>query len=396
MKLPDGWKLLRIQDLVASLESGVSVNGENIVCSDDLPAVLKINSVTYGTFNPNACKAINGHELSRAKCNPKAGQIIISRSNTSELVGASAYIDKDFPNRFLPDKLWQTIIKTDVDVCTRWLSFWLALPSSRYKLSQLATGTSSSMKNITKGELLSLRVFVPSIEEQRAIADLLSTWDEAIERTEKLIALKEKRFKGLLQELITKNPERDKWKKVKLGEVFTERIDTNHSELPLLSITGQDGVIPRSQTDRKDTSNSDKSKYRKICIGDIGYNTMRMWQGVSGLSKLEGIVSPAYTVVTPRDRLFPEYISYLFKVPEVIHQFYRYSQGLTSDTWNLKFVNFKKIALEMPRRSKQVKIAEMLSLVNNEIDVLEEVTEKYKLEKRGLMQRLLVGKWTVS
>jgi type I restriction enzyme S subunit len=89
------------------------------------------------------------------------------------------------------------------------------------------------------------------------------------------------------------------WKELHLGEMFTERNETKFFDLPLLSI-GQNGVYPQDESVKKDTSNEDKSKYKRICPGDIGYNTMRMWQGRSALSELEGIVSPAYTVVIPK------------------------------------------------------------------------------------------------
>ena len=85
------------------------------------------------------------------------------------------------------------------------------------------------------------------------------------------------------------------------------------------------------------TKMDDKSKYLKICTGDIGYNTMRMWQGVSAYSYYEGIVSPAYTVLKPINSIDSKYFSYLFKMPEIIFMFYRYSQGLVDDTRSLKY-----------------------------------------------------------
>ncbi len=127
--------------MIGSLRGGVSVNGSDISCTLEMPAVLKISSVTYGRFNPNECKAIFGKELLRAKETPVSGNILISRSNTSKLVGASVYVCKDYPNRYLPDKLWQTEIAKDVQVCTKWLAFVLSSAKVRYQLSQLATGT---------------------------------------------------------------------------------------------------------------------------------------------------------------------------------------------------------------------------------------------------------------
>lgn len=152
---------------------------------------------------------------------------------------------------------------------------------------------------------------------------------------------------------------REPWRKKKLGEVFYERNETNHPELSLLSVTGSRGVIPHSETDRKDSSAEDKSKYKRIVPGDIGYNTMRMWQGVSALSYLEGIVSPAYTICVPKQDIEGAFAAYLFKFPPVIHLFHRYSQGLVNDTLNLKFPNFARVTVALPPLSEQKKIASL-------------------------------------
>jgi len=241
------WKNGRIKDLIESLESGVSVNGEDRIPADNEPAVLKVSAVTYGVFDPTASKPIIKNDLGRAKCNPKAGQIIISRSNTPDLVGASAYIDRNYPARYLPDKLWQTVPKKNVNVEMRWLAYFLASPWARFQLSRLSTGTSSSMKNITKSELLTLPIPIPPLSEQTAIADLLSTWDAAIEKTEKLIAAKEKRFLWLLHSLFNEQTlisnENSGSEKVKLGELFGSQIKVEKGR-PLTKDLKIEGDIP--------------------------------------------------------------------------------------------------------------------------------------------------------
>jgi type I restriction enzyme S subunit len=234
------------------------------------------------------------------------------------------------------------------------------------------------------------------LPEQKGIADLLSTWDEAIEKTVRLIQAKERRFKRLLTDLIFIPTMEGKWKQVRTKFLFKERKEANRGNLPLLSITNGDGIIPREDTDRKDTSNEDKSKYLRICRGDIGYNTMRMWQGVSALSSLEGIVSPAYTICIPGEKLYPLFVAYLFKMPFMIHRFYRYSQGLTSDTWNLKYPHFSEVKMPLPSIEEQERIAETLSSAQQEIDLLKQLVEKYKTQKRGLMQKMLTGQWRIK
>lgn len=183
------------------------------------------------------------------------------------------------------------------------------------------------------------------------------------------------------------------WNEYHLGELFAERVEIGRTDLPLLSITQAEGVIPRDDTGRKDTSSEDKSKYLRICPGDIGYNTMRMWQGVSALSSLEGIVSPAYTICVPNDLIDGSYAAQLFKYQPIVNLFYRYSQGLTSDTWNLKFDNFAEIKIRLPEIGRQKKAARLLAAADDEARLLESYRAALQSEKSFLMSKLLSGEW---
>ncbi|GAD08707.1 restriction endonuclease s subunits [Gluconobacter frateurii NBRC 103465] len=182
------------------------------------------------------------------------------------------------------------------------------------------------------------------------------------------------------------------WNIRKFQDLFHERTETEREDLPLLSVTANDGVIFQEDSGRKDISNEDKSKYKRICVGDIGYNTMRMWQGRSCLSDKEGIVSPAYTIVFAKKNICTIFASYLFKFPPVIHVFYRHSQGLVSDTWNLKFKHFKEISWEIPPLPEQKAIAAVLTTADEEITALESDLSRLRQEKKALMQQLLTGK----
>jgi len=181
-----------------------------------------------------------------------------------------------------------------------------------------------------------------------------------------------------------------------LGDMFTERKEKRCSELPLLSI-GQNGVYPQDESIKKDTSNADKSKYKRICSGDIGYNTMRMLQGRSALSELEGIVSPAYTVVTPNKNADSIFFAYLFKIPRMTNLFWRNSQGLVDDTLNCKFKDFRIVKILLPpTKEEQTAIAKVLQTADQEIKLLKTKAEKMREQKKGMMQVLLTGKVRIN
>jgi type I restriction enzyme S subunit len=157
------------------------------------------------------------------------------------------------------------------------------------------------------------------------------------------------------------------WECVTLGSIFAERIETGFTDLPLLAVTGERGIVLRDSLERRDSSSEDKSAYLRVCPGDIAYNTMRMWQGVSGLSPYEGIVSPAYTVCRPLKGLVPAFAPYLLKHPANIRLFHRHSQGLVDDTLNLKFPHFARLHVALPTESEQSRIAEILADVSSAI-----------------------------
>ena len=259
---------------------------------------------------------------------------------------------------------------------------------------------SSAQPGLSVEKLVRYKLAVPPMAEQRKIAEILGVWDEAIEKQSRLIERLELRKRALMQRLLTGRTRlsgfNTPWQKVKLGEIFKERNETKCEHLPLLSITADRGVILQSESDKKDTSNDDKSKYKRICPNDIGYNTMRMWQGRSALSAMEGIVSPAYTIVTPKVEVDPLFISELIKQPRVVYDFWTHSQGLVGDTLNCKFHDFSQVKVAIPSHPEQKAIAEALTTADKEIATHRKKLDALRLQKRGLMQQLLTGKTRVK
>ena len=179
------------------------------------------------------------------------------------------------------------------------------------------------------------------------------------------------------------------WEVKRLGEVFCERSERGGNGLELLSVTISDGVVRAAELERKNNANADLSNYKKVCPGDIVYNSMRMWQGASGVSWWHGVVSPAYTVVTPKESQNAVFWAYCFKLEHSIAEFVRFSQGVTSDTWNLKYPAFSAIEMAFPaEQAEQQKIADCLSSLDELIELQAKQLEALKAHKKGLMQQL--------
>lgn len=265
----------------------------------------------------------------------------------------------------------------------------------RKRLESQMTG-SAGQKRVPADSISSYKIPVPPLSEQQKIAEVLSTWDKAIEKQSQLIEKLELRKKGLMQQLLTGKKRlpgfSSEWKTMKLGELFDERNETNMPALPLLSITANKGIILQTESEKKNTSNDDKSKYKRICPNDIGYNTMRMWQGRCALSKLEGIVSPAYTIIIPHNNINPYYMEMLFKQPFMVYRFWTHSQGLVNDTLNCKFPSFSQVKVIIPDLKEQNAIIEILLSCDTEITLANQRFESLRQQKKGLMQVLLTGK----
>ncbi|MDJ0357495.1 hypothetical protein [Paenarthrobacter sp. PH39-S1] len=156
-------------------------------------------------------------------------------------------------------------------------------------------------------------------------------------------------------------------------------------------------MVTQESTGRKNSANADRSKYKLVLPGDVAYNTMRMWQGASGVVQTTGVISPAYTVVVPDSaRVSPQFSAHLFKSPRMMFDFERYSQGLTSDTWNLKYPAFSGIRVNFPSLEQQRRIADVLDQLKQLERLHASAAEALRIQKRGLMQKLLTGQVRVN
>lgn len=153
--------------------------------------------------------------------------------------------------------------------------------------------------------------------------------------------------------------------------VFDERKECNQPDKELLSVTVGRGIIRQSEiTIKKDSSNEDKSKYKVVQIGDLAYNKMRAWQGAVGISAYDGIVSPAYVVVTPRNPKLSKYFHYLYRNQIFITEANRLSYGLCDDMNSLRYEHFKGSYSPIPPDDELDRIVAFLDTKTTEIDAL--------------------------
>jgi type I restriction enzyme S subunit len=390
MRKVNGYPLIKCGNLLTSLKTGPfgsALNTEHWTTNGT--AVLTIGSLGEQSIIEDELLYIS--DSYAEKLNPyrvNEGDIVFSRVAD---IGRAQLIDKKQDGWVISSNLMKMTINKDL---IRPEFLYIAIKDSPVVAGQLKSHSNGNGRLLVNSSIVkNIKIPTPELAVQDKLIGIISCWDNAIEKTEALIAAKEKQFEWLMEKLFKPN---DTWTPYRLGELFDNRKETHNTDLPLVSITREKGVIPHSETNRKDNSSEDKSKYLRIRPDDIGYNTMRMWQGVSALSGIDGIVSPAYTICIPKKIVDPEFMAFLFKTKPMIHKFYRYSQGLTSDTWNLKFHHFCEVKAEIPDIKTQIEIAQILNTAKQEINLLKKTLEQYRTQKRGLMQKLLTGEWQVS
>lgn len=168
-----------LNNVLFGIEAGKSFQTLETLARDDELGVLKVSAVTWSAFRPEEAKAVVNYEPEDYH-RVKAGDLLISRANTREFVGAVVLVENDYPLRLLSDKTLRLIVDTD-RADKSYLLYALRSNSARKHIEHFATGTSDSMRNISQGTITSIPIALPKIDDQRRIAARLKTQLAAVE-----------------------------------------------------------------------------------------------------------------------------------------------------------------------------------------------------------------------
>ena len=169
-EVPAHWEIKKIKHAVASLEQGWSPQCDNFPASGDEPGVLKVGCVNGGFFNSNENKRLPEDLEFRSNLTVRAGDLLVSRANTRDLVGSAAVSPHDFNNLMVSDKLYRIRLISDY-VDPEFLCLYLGTGFARREIELAATGASSSMLNIGQGTVLEMPFPCPPYKEQERIRE---------------------------------------------------------------------------------------------------------------------------------------------------------------------------------------------------------------------------------
>ncbi len=190
------------------------------------------------------------------------------------------------------------------------------------------------------------------------------------------------------------------WNRYTFDDIYVERKEPGNEDLALLMVSIHSGVsngeVAEEELPKRIKRIADKSQYKKAVSGDLVFNMMRAWQGAIGTVRTTGMVSPAYIVAEPNNTVYPMFMDYYTRTPQMIHQIDRQSYGVTDFRKRLYWDSFISISCALPPIEEQKKIATILTTQDKVIELKENLLTEKQRQKKYLMQQLLTGKKRLS
>ncbi len=257
---------------------------------------------------------------------------------------------------------------------------YYALLDNRVQNTFKTLSAGSGVRNLKKASVSSIQLTLPPLPEQKAIASLLQKWDTAIEKTEALIAAKEKRFQWLLKTLISDQQDNPEWRKVKLGEVCTfeygKPLKEESRKGNQYPVFGSNGIVGYHDEYFIDGP--------FIIIGRKGSAGSVQYSQSSGFP-----IDTTFYAKLQDERIFLRFLYYLLILLQLNKNIAQ------SGVPGLNRNDAYKLQISIPPLDDQKEITNILNSTQHEIDLLSQLAEKHRTQKLGLMQKLLTGAWRV-
>lgn len=399
-KYPKGWGYLNLGSVCISSQYGI-----NAPSNGGKYPVLGMRNLQNGKINANEVGYVDlpDDEFEKFKLNP--GDLLINRTNSMDLVGKTALFNLT-DNYLFASYLVRFILDFE-KVAPEYINYFCNSHEGIAQMRRLAT-RGVSQANINPTELKkNLHIPVPPLLEQRKIAEILSTWDESIAKTERLVIALHQRKKGVMQRLLTgqlRFPKFDRqWEEMELGQFLKpairkiEKPKDGYLRLGLRS-HGKGTFISNMDTD--DSEAVAMTHLYKVREGDLIVNITFAWEGAIAIVGKDGdgaLVShrfPAYTFDTKK--VLPEFFRYVMITERFFYDLGLISPGGAGRNRVMSKTDFLKLKIKVPSIEEQKKIGETLVAIDEYINALSKKLKLFQQQKKGLMQKLLTGQIRVK
>ncbi len=376
------WTTARLGDLLTECRYGTSSSG----CASEPVPVVGIPHVKNGRVLTDCAPKMGVPVGERLGLSLRPGDILFARTNSRELVGCTGIIEAETDAVFASYLVRLRVDETLVD--PRYLNRWLNSTAGRRQVERLIT-PAVCQANVNPTELRkNVRVPLPPLDEQRRIAATLATWDEAIEKTERLIAAKGAAHSDLLDRLLACADGRV----VAVRELASE-VSVRNAECSVelvLSVTNRGGFeLPADRFSRRIAS-EDLRGYKLVRRGQFAYNPSRLNVGSIGrLDKWDiAALSPMYVVFELDDTVVDsDFFLHWLNSSWARGHISRSTQGSVRES--VGFPDFGAIRMRLPHLTEQRRVAGILNLARREVDLLTQLKQQYTVQRQGLEQRLL-------
>ena len=399
--LPDDWRLVPVGEVLTSSQYGLS---EPVNSSGSTP-IVGMRDISNGAVNladlPSVDEAGNDWSAMRLK----AGDILLNRTNSPDLVGKIGIVREDSEAVFA-SYLVRLIVDRQMAE-PEFVNYWLNTSVAQRALKRLSTrGVSQANINPTEFRRHCPLPLAP-LPEQRKIAEILRTWDEAIEKLEALRVANLRRRTWLRTDLFTGKRRlpgfSDEWKETRLSDVLTEHRLQSTGVEAVFSVSVHKGLVNQIEHLGRSFAAKETRHYNRVLPGDIVYTkspTGDFPLGIIKQSKIaqEVIVSPLYGVFTPVTRELGVILAAYFESPVTVRNYlHPLVQKGAKNTIAITNSRFLEGSLLLPLDpSEQKAIAAVVEAQQEELGWLEAEIDALTRQKRGLMQKLLTGGWRVK
>lgn len=400
--LPNGWNIKKLGDIFDFLKTE-SLSREQLTYEQ---TESNIKYIHYGDIhvayknqildikNTQNIPLIKDEiDISKIKSWLKEGDLIIADAS-EDYEGTGACIElKNVGNEKVIGGL-HTIAIRDIanETVLGFRGYLFKNPFVSIKMKQMVTGF--SVYGISKTNLSNLEIILPKKEEQKKIAQILSTWDEAIQTTQSLIKKLEIRKKGLMQKVL------DSKTKVEIEQIATDLSIRNKANkaLTVLSCTKYDGLVASLEYFGRRIYSEDISTYKVVPKNTFAYATNHIEEGSIGYQSKynEALISPMYTVFQTNELINDEYLFFVLKSDKYIKIYQQNMTGSIDRRGALRWADFSKLKIPFPPIEEQTAIAKILNTADAELNETKAYLETLKQQKKGLMQQLLTGKIRVK